>query len=112
MERRIGRVGAIQELPLPRPCLVLVNAFWAIHQLPRAYGGTCLSGPFPRGRIIDFVSVLAGTTSVPLRGSMDGVKGVAPMFTGSTRTRRLVEAIHELPLVRRCLELVSVVWGD
>jgi len=56
----------------------------AIRELPRAYGGTCLSGPFPRGWIIVFVSVLAGTTGVPLRGLTDGVKDVAPMFTGCT----------------------------
>ncbi len=84
----------------------------AIRELPRAYGGTCLSGPFPRGRIIDFVSVLAGTTSVPLRGSMDGVKGVAPMCAACNRGGELVGAIHELPLPRRCLELVSMFWGE
>ncbi len=75
-------------------------------------GGTCLSGLFPREWIIDFVSVLAGTTSVPLRGSMDGVKGVAPMCAACNRGGELVGAIHELPLPRRCLELVSMFWGE
>ncbi|ASV75345.1 hypothetical protein THTE_2743 [Thermogutta terrifontis] len=56
----------------------------AIRESPRAYGGTCLSGLCLPGWIIDFAFMLAGTTGVPLRGLTDGVKGVAPMFTGCT----------------------------
>jgi len=49
---------------------------------------------------------------VPLRGLTDVVEGVALMCTACNRGGELVGAIHELPLLRRCLELVSAVWSD